>query len=235
LIWEARFGRSCFDKEEIMAAKTQVIDFSDVDENPEEDARPLNADGKLMTGKQVRSRARRRLQKGKKLDDETFEAWAGKPIEEWDLEELARGRTRDVSGGFRGKPPQYMPRAVHERIAERFKLVVRDQMNQNATLALGVVSNLIGNDDVDDKGKPLVPASVKLDASKWLIEHVIGKPVQPTQADVSVKLQGILGAVMVQPQMGDENTPALPRGYTAGHFGTRGESVIDVEAEWDDE
>lgn len=218
-----------------MSAEPRVIDFSEADENPEEDARPLNSEGKLMTGKQVRARARRKLQKGQRLDEETFEAWAGKPIEEWDLEELARGRTRDVGGGFRGKPPTYMPRAVHERIAERFKMVVRDQMNQNATMALGVVKNLIGNDDVDDKGKPLVPASVKLDASKWLIEHVIGKPVQPTQADVSVKLQGILGAVMVQPQMGDEGTLALPRGYTPGHFGTRGESVIDVEAEWDDE
>lgn len=218
-----------------MAAKARVIDFRDAEQSPEEDARPTNDKGELMTGKQVRARARRKLQKGKRLDDETFEAWAGKPIEEWDLEELARGRTRDAGGGFRGKPPQYMPRAVHERIAERFKAVVRDQMNQNATMALGVVRNLIESDDVDDKGKPIVPASVKLDASKWLIEHVIGKPVQPTQADVSVKLQGILGAVMVQPTLGADEQPALPRGYTPGHFGTRGESVIDVDGEWVDD
>jgi hypothetical protein len=219
-----------------MTAQSRVVDFRDAELSPEEDARPTNAKGQLMTGKQVRSRARRKLQKGKRLDDETFEAWAGKPIEEWDLEELARGRTRDGGGGFRGKPPQYMPRAVHERIAERFKLVVRDQMNQNATMALGVISNLLNNEDIDDKGKPLVPPSVKLDASKWLIEHVIGKPVQPTQQDISVKLQGILGAVMVQPQVApDDGTLALPRGYTAGHVGTRGEQIIDVESEWDDE
>lgn len=218
-----------------MAAKTRVIDFSEATESPDEDGRPLNKDGKLMTGRQVRSRARRVLQKGKPLDDETFEAWAGKPIENWDLEELARGRTRDSGGGFRGKPPQYMPRAVHERIAERFKLLVRDQMNQNATMALGVISNLISNDMLDDKGKPIVPASVKLDASKWLVEHVIGKPVQPTQQDISVKLQGILGAVMVQPQVGDEGMLALPRGYVPGHIGTRGEPVIDVESEWEDD
>jgi hypothetical protein len=189
-----------------------------------------------MTGKQVRARARRKLEKGKKLDDETFEAWAGKPIEEWDLEELARGRTRDSGGGFRGKPPAYMPRAVHERIAERFKALVRDQMNQNATVALGVVGNLITNDMTDDKGKPIVPSNVKLDAAKWLIEHVIGKPVQPTQQDISVKLQGILGAVMVQPTLDNDHPDmaALPRGYTPAHIGTRGEA-IEADAWYEDE
>lgn len=222
-------------------ARARVVDFSEADQSPEEDARPVNAQGRLMTGRQVRSRMRRKIQKGQKVDDETFEAWAGKPIDDWDIEELARGRPRDARGGFRGKPPKYMPRAVHERIAERFKMLVRDQLNQNAVQALGVVSNLITSDDVDDKGKPLVPASVKLDASKWLVEHVIGKPVQPTQTDVSVKLQGILGAVMVNPILDSDHpdmadVPALPRGYSPGHFGTRGEApVIDVEGEWDDD
>lgn len=214
-----------------MSAKPRVIDFRDAERSPEEDARPVNSKGQLMTGKQVRSRARRALSKGKRLDDETFEAWAGKPIDEWDLEELARGRPRDGGGHFRGKPTAYMPRAVHERIAERFKMLVRDQMNQNATVALGVIQRLLISDEVDEKGKPLVPASVKLDASKWLVEHVIGKAVQPTQTDVSVKLQGILGAVMVNPTL-DENHPdmaALPRGYSPAHIGTRGEPVIDAE------
>lgn len=216
--------------------KTRVVDFRDAEKSPEEDARPVNAEGKLMTGKQVRSRARRLLQKGKKLDDETFEAWAGKPIDEWDLEELARGRTRDASGGFRGRPPQYMPRAVHERIAERFKILVRDQMNIASTQALGVIANLLDNQEVDDKGKPIVAASVKLDAAKWLVEHVIGKPVQPTQTDVSVKLQGILGAVMVNPTYDDSHPDmkALPRGYSMAHLGQRGGQVIDGEVEEDD-
>lgn len=216
-------------------AKARVVDFSEADESPEDD-RPRNSKGHLRTAKQVRARARRVIKKGKRLDEETFEDWSGKPIEEWDLEELSRGRPRDAKGGFRGKPPKYMPRAVHERIAERFKMLVRDQMNQNAVQALGVVSNLIASDDVDDKGKPIVPASVKLDASKWLVEHVIGKPVQQQTTDISVKLQGILGAVMVNPTLDDSHPDmaALPRGYTPAHIGTRGE-VIDVDGYYDDE
>lgn len=217
-------------------AEARMVDFREAEESPEEiDDRPRNSSGELLTAKQVRSRVRRKIKKGKKISDEDFESWSGKPIDEWDIEELARGRPRDARGGFRGMPPKYMPRAVHERITERFKMLVRDQMNANAVQALGVVSNLISSDDIDDKGKPIVPASVKLDASKWLVEHVIGKAVQPTQTDVSVKLQGILGAVMVNPTFDDSHPDmaALPRGYTPAHFGTRGEA-IDVES-WDDE
>lgn len=217
-----------------MPAKARVVDFSKA-EIPDEDERPRNSQGHLLTAKQVRSRARRKMDKGKKISDEDFDAWAGKPIDEWDIEELARGRPRDARGGFRGAPPKYMPRAVHERIAERFKLLVRDQMNQNATRALGVIGNLITSEEVDNRGKPVVSPNVKMDAAKWLIEHVIGKPVQPQTTDISVKLQGILGAVMVNPTL-DENHPdvaALPRGYTPAHFGTR--EVIDVDAWEDDE
>lgn len=219
-----------------MAATAQVVDFSEADEDPPEDDRPRTSKGQLATPKQVRARARRVLKKGRKLSDEDFELWAGKPVDEWDLEELARGRPRDKRGGFAGKPPAYMPRAVHERIAERFKMVIRDGMNQNAVAALGVIQNLLSNEDYDEKGKPLVGANVKLDAAKWLLEHVVGKPVQPTQSDISVKLQGILGAVMVNPVLDDSHPDmaALPRGYFPGHVGTRGEA-IDVEAHWDDE
>lgn len=220
-----------------MTAKSRVVDFRNADRTPESDGRPTNSKGRLMTAKQVRARTRRTIQKGKKVSDEDFDAWSGKPIDEWDLEELSRGRPRDAGGGFRGMPPKYMPRAVHERIAERFKMLVRDQLNQRSVVALGVIGNLLSNDEVDDKGKPVVPPATKLDAAKWLVEHVVGKPVQPTQTDVSVKLQAVLGAVMVNPVIDDSHPDraALPRGYTPGHIGTRGETVIDVESDWDDE
>ncbi len=217
--------------------RARVIDFTEAERSPDEDARPVNSKGKLMTAKQVRSRARRTMMKGGKLSEEDFLAWAGKPVDEWDLEELAKGRPRDGGGGFRGAPPKFMPREVHERIADRFKLLVKGQMDGLAVSALGVVRNLLESEDYDDKGKPVVPPSVRLDAAKWLVEHSIGKPVQPTTSDVSVKLQGILGAVMVNPTYDDRHPDrqALPPGYSAAHFGTRGEAVIDVEGEWDDD
>ncbi|MGX9924118.1 hypothetical protein ACWIG4_30190 [Streptomyces sp. NPDC002248] len=219
-----------------MRVEARVVDFRDAKARrvPEGDIRPRTSEGRLTDPKQVRARVRRKISKGQKISEEEFEIWAGKPIDQWDLEELSRGRPRDARGGFRGRPPLYMPRAVHERITDRFKLLVRNEMNVSTAQALGVISSLLSSEELDDKGKPIVPAGTKLDAAKWLVEHVIGKPVQPTQTDISVKLQSILGTVMVNPVV-DDNHPdqlALPRGYTPAHRGSRGEA-IDVDW-WED-
>lgn len=170
--------------------------------------------GLSMTSKQSRARARRRLKRGKNMADEAWDRLY-KPIEEWDMEELARGRCRAADGSFRGMPPKFITREIHERAMERFKTLVRDEMNARSLTALTTIQFVLQSQEVDDKGKPLVPAGVKLDAAKFLLDHVVGKPTQPTTTDISVKLQGILGAVMVTP---DE----LPGSYKPAQVGQRG-------------
>jgi hypothetical protein len=147
---------------------------------------------------QQRSRARRRLKKGVRLADE---AWRDlyKPLEEWDMEELARGRTRNAVGNFSGRAPEYITRELHERSIERFKMLIRNEMNAQSMPALKTIQMVLENNETDARGKPLVSAAAKMDAAKFLLEHVVGKPTQPTTTDVSVKLQGILGTVMVNP------------------------------------
>ena len=68
----------------------------------------------------------------------------------------------------------------------------------------------MSSQELDIKGRPMVPASTKLDAAKFLLEHVVGKPTQRVENDVSVKLQSILGVVMANP---DNNG-----GYQVGHL-----------------
>lgn len=230
------------------SATPRVLDFSvqATDVEPESkslasrestsEAKEYDKDGHVISKKQIRARARRMIARGAPLTEELFEAWCGKPIADWDVEELARGRVRDVNGGFRGRPTPVIHRAVHERMMEQFKTLIRKEMNIQATSALVVVQSILNNQDHDEKGKPVVAPSVKLQAAQWLIEHVMGKAVQPRTDDISVKLEGILGQVMVQPII-DERHPArasLPPGYSMGHIGTRGE-VIDVEFDDDDD
>lgn len=186
--------------------------------------------GLSATTKQQRARARRRLKKGIKVSDEAWNRLY-KPIEEWDAEELARGRPRNANGNFQGRPPAYITRELHEKALERFKLIVREDMNVHSIAALKTVQMILEDEEVDDKGKPRVPASTKLDAAKFLIEHVVGKAVQPTTSDISVKLQGILAAVMVNPQEIDTTA------YQPAHMGAReltGE-VYDAEEVDEDE
>lgn len=153
---------------------------------------------KNMSPKQIRARARRKggmatLSQAEKV------ALLGKPLEEWDLEELARGRPRDKNGNFTGVAPKWITREMHEKSIELFKNMIRTDMQSHTILAMDTIKDLLQDDSEDDRGKPIVPAGVKADLAKFLIEHLIGKPTQPIQQEFSVKLQGMLGAVLVQP------------------------------------
>jgi hypothetical protein len=180
---------------------------------------------KSLSPKQIRARARR----NGGLDNVTMkerEALAGKPMEEWDLEELARGRPRDKNGNFSGRPPTWITREMHEKSIELFKDMVRTDMRSHTKLAMDTLKDILEDNDIDEKGKPTTPASVKVDVAKFLIEHLVGKPTQPVQADINVKLQGILGAVLVQPDQ-------LTGGYmpSSSHREVEGSIVEDDEDE----
>lgn len=148
--------------------------------------------------KAVRARIRRQVAT---MGDDVI---AMKPIEEWDMEELAKGRPKDRNGRFSGRPPAVMPRQLHEEIVNRFAEIVKGEMRQHTVDAMKVLGQIIDSDERDENGKPIVAASVKLDATKFLIEHIIGKPKQRVETDISVKLQGLLANVMVSPQNPNE-------------------------------
>jgi hypothetical protein len=147
-----------------------------------------------MSPKQIRARARR----AGKITQEQVESLY-KPLDEWDAEELARGRPRAADGTWKGKAPAYISRELHERITERFRQVIRTSMNESTVTATTVLANLLENNERDEKGKYLVPPSTKAEIAKFLIEHVVGKPTQRIEGDISVKLQAILGAAIVNP------------------------------------
>lgn len=212
-----------------MSASTMTIDFRNVPEHrqhksgkiqhrlPAEEP-PRTGDGKLLTPKQIRARARRKMARSERLSDQEMEYLYQKPIDEWDNEELARGRPRGKDGRFGGPKPKWINAQVHEEAMERFAGIVKSEMNATTVDALQVLRDIMANEETDDKGKPLVPASTKVDAAKFLIEHVIGKPKQRIESDVSVKLQGILAQVMVNPADALGGVTGQPAPYVVGHL-----------------
>lgn len=175
---------------------------------------PRDADGKLLTPKQIRARARRRVKRNEVISEQEMEYLYRKPVSEWDLQELAHGRPRNEKGHFRGPNPSWISAVVHEEAMAKYTAAVKTSMRATTVDALSVITELINDDNVDEKGKPIVPAGTKLDAAKFLIEHVVGKPTQRIESDVSVKLQGILGQVLVNPaDMGQAQNS-----YNLGHY-----------------
>jgi hypothetical protein len=175
------------------------------------------------------------------MSEQEFEALY-KPVDEWDLEELAKGRPRNVDGRFSGRKPGWITREVHERAMEMFTETVKGEMGGLAPEALKSLRWVLENDETDDRGKPIVPAAAKNQASSFILEHIVGKPKQHVTQDISVKLQGILGSVMVNP-----NEALAPEeqggsgGYSLAHFPGQtiplGAAPDDdvVEGEWIDD
>lgn len=214
--------------DEMKGASVQWLNFRNVpsirlhksgkirDRGNARDLRPVDADGKLLTPKQIRARARRRAKRSTRkpaITDLEFETLY-KPIDEWDLEELARGRPRNADGSFQGRKPGWITREVHERAMEQFKLAIQTEMGAQGISALDTLRFILENDEVDSRGKPVVPAAAKIQASTFLLEHIVGKPKQQVTQDISVKLQTILGAVMVNP---NEALAPPEQGGTGGY------------------
>lgn len=155
--------------------------------------------------KQERARLRRAQVKIRAIETEDPVVVAkkmgwSKPLPDWDAEELAHGYPRNSEGRFSRAKPLVIPRAVHEEAISRFRELAAQDMRVIVPDAIQLVHHLILCNDVDAKGRMVVPPSVRLDAAKWVVEHLIGKPRQPVDVDVSVKLQAILANVMVSPE-----------------------------------
>lgn len=209
-------------------ATPRPIDFGLIDEHrtplPHRPQRRTGGSRLSMSKKQLRARARRDSRKaGEAL------ALMGRPIEEWDDEELARGRPRAADGTFKGRAPEWISREVHENAVERFRQIVRDKMNSHTVQALQVLGSLLDSEEFDEKGKPLVPASTKAEIAKWMVEHVLGKPTQRMEQDISVRLQAVLASSTMMP--GSAVMPAALG--AADQASPRSEDDLDiVDAEW---
>lgn len=169
----------------------------------------LDPDFKLLTVAHIKKRVnRRRHTRGGMAEIKSYElavAYANKkPLEEWDTEELARGRPRNKDGSFTGPKPQYVSMAMHEEAVDKFAQIIRTDMNVATIQAVKQLQTILDNDELDYRGKPIISPSVKLDAAKFLVEHIVGKPKQHIENDVSIKLQAILGQVIVNPGESDD-------------------------------
>lgn len=160
----------------------------------------------VNTPKQIRNRLRRR---GKNLDREwnlyQQEAY-GKPIEEWDLEELARGRPRAEDGSFRGRSPSWITPFVMREAKRRLLDEAFGSLAGHVDLAVRTIVKLLKNNEVDDYGRPVVDARTKFAAAQFVIDHVIGKPKVGIEIDATDTVRQFLASALVL----DDGSPAHP-------------------------
>ncbi|WP_103382513.1 hypothetical protein [Pseudonocardia dioxanivorans] len=144
-----------------------------------------------------------------------------KPLEEWDDEELVRGRPRASDGTFRGARPTWITPAVQAERQRRLRQLMSDELGTFAADALRTIHAVMTDDRVDDFGKPVVSASVRLDAGKYLVDQFMGKAVAQIDVTAHNPLQDLLAGILVNP----DGQPA--------HSVVEGEVVDDALEDYD--
>lgn len=147
--------------------------------------------------KQIRNRLRRKTGKITADLDLYYDKAYGKPIEEWDLEELARGRPRDKNGRFQGKTPSWINPAVQREAKRRLLEHTFGSLGGHVNLAVQTIVNLLESNEVDDWGKPLVDARTKLAAATFIIENIIGKPKAIVEVEATDTVRQFLAEALV--------------------------------------
>jgi hypothetical protein len=112
-----------------------------------------------------------------------------KPVAEWDLDELARGRPRNEDGKFPGGKPKWITRAVDTEIRNRLSVEALARLGACVGEAIDVIRDIIRSPDVDPR--------LKADAARFVIEHIIGKPKQRVDIAPEDGFKSILANALV--------------------------------------
>jgi hypothetical protein len=173
--------------------------------------------------KSSRPRAvRRRLRTGNRTEEEMLEdieTLYQKPVDEWDWEELSRGMPKGPDGKFGGSRPKWITPAIQSEARRRMRIVSEEQLMVHADAAIKTLSQLMADMDVDDVGKPIVPASVKMQAATYILNHTIGTPKARVEIETHSPLMEMMGGVLMNPD-----------GKPSHHVIIEGE-VVEDEAE----
>ena len=170
---------------------------------------------------------RRRLRRGKNLreDLDLYAQYSEsfRPVEEWDLEELAHGKPRGPYG-FRGRAPGWLTAEIVREARRRLIDHTNGILGKHVEFAVRTMIKLIKSEETDDKGKPIVDAKTKLQACMFIIEHVKGKPQQFMELDATDFTRKMIAAAIVL----DDGSPQDQKVVLEGDF-------IEGEAEEDDD
>lgn len=122
-----------------------------------------------------------------------------KPIDQWDWEELSHGRPRNKNGTFQGNKPKWITPAITAEAKRRMRTLTEDELMTHARDAITVLVGMMTNDEVDDFGKPHVPASVKAQCSQYIINQAIGTPTAKVEVTSASPLELLMADVLVNP------------------------------------
>lgn len=131
-----------------------------------------------------------------------------KPVSEWTLEELSRGRPRHPTGGWRGPKPKWISPIIQAEIRKRLREETIGKLVGHSGMAIKVLAEFLKNED---------EPALRFKAAVLILEYTAGAPERQINIEANVTLQSMLAGALVL----DDGSPAHP--------------VIDGSAVWDDD
>lgn len=136
---------------------------------------------------------KKRLRKADQIFEDAkadVELYYKKPIEEWDFEELQRGKPRNRNGDFSGGRPKWLTPVLMAEAQSRLRTMTANELGQYAGAAIKVMVELMETSRV-----PMV----RFNAAKYVLDQIIGLPTQRVEAKAQTAFESLLADVMVNP------------------------------------
>lgn len=110
-------------------------------------------------------------------------------LSEWDDEELIRGMRRDRNGGWRGKKPLVVPKAIHDELVKRTLSRAQHELAGSLEKAVEVLVALVVNENVEPRDR--------LRAISMVMDRVMGKePIKMESSGDAPWLVALQGAIV---------------------------------------
>jgi hypothetical protein len=93
----------------------------------------------------------------------------------WSDEELRRGRKRDKNGGWQGKDPIIVAKAVHDELVRRTLEKANTLLTENLEAALSILVDIMKDEKVEPKDR--------ITAIKMITDRAMGK--EPTKVEIT--------------------------------------------------
>lgn len=125
-------------------------------------------------------------------------------LSEWDDEELRRGRRRDKDGGWRGRDPVVVAKAVHDEIVKRTLSKANTLLTTNLEAAVELLTDMIRDPDVDWRER--------LKGIDMIMNRAMGREPQKLEFKGEAKWEAAIAhsivslpAALVDPEIGNRD------------------------------
>lgn len=164
---------------------------------------PVTRGGRVKSNNPNAVRQRIRNAKGNLNED--IEALYGKPLSEWDFQELQCGKPRNKDGKVsrKGKKPKWISPAMAQEAMRRLASMTSEEVGKYAGEAVATMVDLMQNANVE---------IVRFQAAQYVLNQIMGMPTIRTEGTVDVNVHAFLADVIRNPD-GVEH-PVIEGTYT---------------------